>query len=779
MHKSSLTIRQLVEDVFKSGDLKGGNLLIPLYRKAVRLLKKDFEDYPDISYGKDLSYEKTFKSANLDLTSSIDAYFDPENSSVKTPTILMVEITGANLEKFDGVSDFVSWGIARANAAILAIIDDLPKINVKIRWYHRDSMDFVEREEFYKKDELISYLDDLVAQYFEWNDSFASWPLVRDKSIADFDFPLLPYRKGQREMMAQVYRSIRDREHSMIEAPTGIGKTLATLFPAAKALGEGHCEKLFYLTARTTGRQIAIDALNLMQKKGLRLKYVEITSKEKTCFLKSDPKNCEECRYAKNYYDRVKDGLAKAFEYDDLNRERLEEIGEHFELCPFELSLDASLFSDCIICDYNYAFDPQVSLQRYFEEVDGKYVFLIDEAHNLIDRSRNMFSCDLNYRDIDSLHYTIEGLLVEETKALAKLLEQLDVLKNKVAKNYKTKREGLVLHEVPDGLMMAIKKAVRRLGEWIEQGDKPRFRKSVVEVYYRLENFMVLAEDFNEDYTLLCDLFGPDKNFLSINIFCINPSIKLSEAFKRSSASIMFSATLKPFDYFKEVLGFKEDCSKIALPSPFPSKNLRVEIALVNTTYKNREQTALDVVAALENMIKFKTGNYMVFFPSYKYMEAIFELFEQKNSGVNSFMQEPMMSEEERNEFIERFSVFSSSSNMDRITQLGFAVMGGVFSEGIDLVGEKLVGVAIVGVGMPGISIERNEIKNFYSKNQSNKYKGFEYSYTYPGITKVLQSAGRVIRSETDKGIVVLIDERFSKFPYKNLLPPHWDIQNS
>jgi len=644
-----------------------------------------------------------------------------------------------------------------------------------------------------------------------------TWIKQRNASLQKMVFPFAPYRPGQRDMMSHIYVSIRDHKQAMIQAPTGIGKTMGSLFPALKAMGEGHCEKVFFLTARTTGKEIASGAMDILIEQGAKLSYVEITSKEKICFRKDAIKECDGCPWNQDYEQKIRPALKAAAPALRLNRAEVEKAALEHEVCPFELSLDLSLLTDVVICDYNYAFDPRVYLQRFFDEEEGEYVFLVDEAHNLVDRGRSMFSAELSRDTLMEIRRSIKDTCKKEAGLLQRLIgfmktfydehPQTETIEVESVENpegdsnpdsdgdpegdsgattlvqiqkitLQKHDQCLVLDGIPPEISEMASRCWQAAGEWLEDTLNEGLRKEMSDLYYGLDTFLEISRRFGPQYKLIINREESDYQW---QLFCLDPSRSLRKAFRKSVSSIFFSATLSPPKYFQEVLGISEDAVQTGIPSPFPPEHLQVMILPVDTIYRRRAETIHEVLSAIANMCKVP-GNYMVFFPGYKYMNDAYDLFSREYPEVEAFAQEAGMSEEERIDFLDIFrnspapelqipakkekeSSWQSTESAVK-SKLGFAVLGGAFGEGIDLVGDKLIGVAVVGVGMPGICVERDEIKRYYGDN----HLGFRYAYTIPGMVKVLQAAGRVIRSPADKGCVMLIDSRFMRDEYQRLL---------
>jgi DNA excision repair protein ERCC-2 len=614
--------------------------------------------------------------------------------------------------------------------------------------------------------ELASFFQELVSSYLQWAETIVRWGLLRDESIRKLEFPFSSYRPGQREMAVAVYRTIKNGGHLLMQAATGIGKTMAAIFPAVKALAEGFSSKVFYLTARTTGRIAAEKALDELRQKGLKLKSLTITAKDKICFNPDSACNPEECEFAKGHFDRIRGALTDMFRLEAFNRDTVEQVSQSHQVCPFEFSLELSLWSDCIICDYNYAFDPRIFLRRFFIEDSGDYTFLIDEAHNLVDRSREMFSAEIFKQTILDVRHRIRNGLPHIYKSLGKINSWM------VKARKKCDQYGLSRYEKdpPDDLYPLLRNFIRLTERWLSRNIKAPFREELLELFFTVSGFLRVVEQYDQSYATC---FEKIKKDLKLKLFCIDPSTQLKTALHRCRAAVFFSATLTPMEYFKKILGCDENAQRLMLMSPFPVKNLGLFLADdVSTLYRQRENTKQQVAQALCTLIVQKKGNYLIFFPSYEYMMMVFKSFNSECPENEIILQTPNMSESDKEAFLKRFG------RENHRTLVGFAVMGGIFAEGIDLVGERLSGAAVVGVGLPGISLERELIREYFTHTLN---AGFEYAYQYPGLNRVLQAAGRVIRTETDRGIVFLIDQRYGTYRYKSLFPEEWNpvrVQN-
>jgi Rad3-related DNA helicase len=655
--------------------------------------------------------------------------------------------------------DEAHWAQAKCYAWIYALQNGLPEISVQLTYYNIETNTSKCFERACTFAALQEFVSGLLAQYSKWARLTAAWQALRDDSIRALQFPFPRYRKGQRELAVRVYRTIEEGKKLFAQAPTGTGKTISALFPAIKAMGEGKTSKIFYLTAKTITRQAAEEAFEHLRPGGLRIKTLTLTAKDKICFCENRVCRPDYCPYAKGYYDRANDAVYDVIvNCEHITRSVIETYAEKHTVCPFELSLDLSLWADCVICDYNYVFDPGVYLRRFFGDGGGDYVFLVDEAHNLVDRAREMYSAELLKTQFYELKKTFKG----KSRALDKILNTI----NKAFIEFR-KRCG------EDGFFMTPDKQtafIDLIYEFIsicelllKENSDLCDNNDFLQVYFEALSFTLISEFYDERYITLVDAKYGD---VSVRLFCLDPSYLLGEAFKRGSAAVLYSATLTPLPYFREILGGSLDDRLITLESPFDSRQLCLMTAdRISTKYKYREQSVEKIARLLGSFVTGKTGNYIVYFPSYRYLKDVFTRFTEEYPNVHAIQQETSLSEEERERFLESFREDPPD------TYVAFCVLGGLFSEGIDLKGSRLIGAVIVSVGLPQLSTQQSVIQDYFNRKNG---MGFEYAYMYPGMNKVLQAAGRVIRSESDRGAVLLIDERFSQQNYLKLFPGHW-----
>ena len=600
-------------------------------------------------------------------------------------------------------------------------------------------------------------------------------PSVRTESF----FPFGELRPGQDELVNECYRAIRSGKRLFAQAPTGTGKTLSTLYPAVRALGEGYADRIFYLTAKaSTGRE-AYSAARRLFEAGAKLRTAVITARDKCCLCESAKGsgrisaycNPIDCPYARGYYDRADGAIFSLLQSGNgFSRIAIDKAAKEHRVCPYELSLDLSEFCDIIICDYNYAFDPAVYLRRYFTDGAnvGKNVFLIDEAHNLPDRVRNMYSCRISRREFESLYAATGKTEPELDAALEKIIMFLRGLRKLCRDNLIKAPEGergfYMSREKIPAIYEALEAFSRDVDSWRRSRREHRLYGAVSDLSSKAKKYLTISDYYDEKFLTYVELMGGDTG---VQVYCLDPSGVLGERLRRASSAVLFSATLTPLEYFTELCGAKDSVT-LDLPSPFPEENLCVAaVDTISTKSDDRDdRTCRKIATYIAATVSAKAGNYICYFPSYAFMERVLGFFKKKYPNVETVVQTRGMTFKEREHFLDAFK------NDSGILRVGFCVLGGSFSEGVDLPGKRLIGSIVVGAGIPGISNERNILKDYYDVKTDGL--GYDYAYTFPGMNAVLQAAGRVIRKDDDKGIVVLIDDRYGTARYAALFPEQW-----
>ena len=759
-HEVKISVRNLIEYILRSGSIESVALSSSRAVDGTRAHQK-FQKAQDETYESEVSLEHRCNVGGVDFI--VQGRMDGLIATDHDVVIDEIKSTGLALKNLKGDNE-LHWAQCKMYAYIYAYQNDVPNLTCRLTYvqletftpkHYTQAFTFAELEEFYY---------DILEKYAQWAWTLKSFRLRSDASIASLQFPFDGYREGQKQLMNGVYKTIVEGQKLFARAPTGIGKTIATLFPSLKALGLGKTEKIFYLTAKTIGKEVASATMNLLEKEGLVAKRVIITAKDKICFLEETKCNKEDCPYANGHFDRVNWAIEELFaEHDLYTRDVIEGAAYKHKVCPYELSLDLALFCEVIICDYNYVFDPSAKLQRFFIEGGGAYTILIDEAHNLVDRGRSMFSAKLEKEEVLSLKRLVKPLDSSLHKYVSSLNQKLIGYRKECESYDHTRFETEDMpYEIEDDLRAIIYRTEKIFKD---HQDWPHMDE-LLDFFFKAYDYVKKTELYSDKYTTTYEKKGSN---LIINLYCIDPSDNLRQAIFEMKGVIFFSATLIPMSYYMDLLGGKKENYGMLLPSPFEQDKLGLIIdKSISTKYVHREASIAPIGEHIMTIAKEKPGNYLVFFPSYKYMEDVLDYVTYTlniNDHFDLLYQERGLSEEAKEAFIDAFSQERNRS------LVAFSVMGGMFSEGIDLVGERLIGTIIVGVGLPMICYENDLIRQHFDQTNHN---GFDYAYIYPGMNKVLQAAGRVIRSTEDKGVVVLIDERFNQRHYQRLYPGEW-----
>ncbi len=713
-----------------------------------------------------------------------------ENAVTTEITVTVDEIKGT-YQELRKLKEAVPMHLAQAKcyAYIYAKQQNLSVIRVRMTYCNMDTEEIKYFYYDYSFQALNRWFTDVMEQYRRWADFEYEWKQLRQASVKELQFPF-EYREGQKELVTYVYRTIYHKRKLFIEAPTGVGKTISTVFPAIKAVGEGMGGRIFYLTAKTITRTVADDAFELLRRDGLKFKTVIVTAKDKICFMEETECNPEYCPYAKGHYDRINEAIYDLLTHsDNFSREAIESYAKKHQVCPFEMCLDMSLFADGIICDYNYVFDPHVQLKRFFADgVKGNYLFLIDEAHNLVDRGREMYSAVLCKEDFLKLKRTVKGLDSKMEHRLEKCNKEMLALKRE-CENYK-------LEESIDAFVMALQRLYSSMETYLEEHDGQdafhtrEVRKEILEFYFEVAHFLDIYERVDENYVTYSQLQS-DGSFI-LKLFCVNPSLNLRECMMKGRSTILFSATLLPIQYYKELLGAEQGDYEVYAKSVFDPerKALFIGSDVTSKFTRRTEMEYYNIASYIYEIVKNRHGNYMIFFPSHAFLQEVYDVFLKYfylEDYMECIVQEDYMNEKSREEFLQRFvrNERNESCDLSKLIQmeveiepeeekslLGFCVLGGIFSEGIDLKNDSLIGAIIVGTGLPQVCNEREILKNYFEEAGEN---GFDYAYRYPGMNKVLQAAGRVIRTAQDVGIVALLDERFLNRSYQRMFPREWE----
>ncbi len=797
-----ISVRGLVEFVLRSGNIDNRRAASPenamqeggrIHRMIQRRMGADYHAEVLLRYvfaaGKyDIHVEGRADGIIIQPVGELSQVPELSDTSLKAAyrdqvTVTIDEIKGTYRE-LNRIREAQPVHLAQAKcyAYIYGSQNNLRRIRVRLTYCNIDTEEIKYFHYEYELQELEEWFMDVMRQYRKWADFQFEWNLLRQESIKNLAFPF-PYRQGQKDLVTYVYQTIYHKRKLFIEAPTGVGKTISTLFPAVKSMGEGRGQKIFYLTAKTITRTVADDTIELMRKQGLKLKSVILTAKDKICFMEETECNPEYCPYAKGHYDRINDAIYDLLtQSDNFNRAQIEEYARKHQVCPFEMCLDMSLFADAVICDYNYLFDPHVYLKRFFSEgMSQDYIFLIDEAHNLVDRGREMYSAVLMKEDFLALKKVVKEYDGKMYRQLENCNRELLELK-RACEDYEYWND--------DEIAPFVRTLTRLSGTmetYMEEHEDSPVRSDILDFYFEISHFLLINDKLDKNYVIYTQMES-DGGF-SIRLFCVNPSKNLSECMMRGRSSILFSATLLPIQYYKRLLGAQEGDYEVYAKSVFDPRRKGLFIADdVTSKYTRRsEMEYYNIASYIHRIVSRRDGNYMIFFPSHAFLQNVYELYSRyfhDSERVECILQEEYMDEESREAFLRRFDVPESSQNLrieevihieiqeeEERSLLGFCVLGGIFSEGIDLKKDSLIGAVIVGTGLPQVCNEREILKKYFDSQGDN---GFDFAYRFPGMNKVLQAAGRVIRTVEDVGIVALLDERFLTAAYLKMFPREW-----
>jgi len=747
------SVRSLVEFCLLKGDIDNrftGSARAIEGTRAHQKLQEDNSKIYDI-YEKEvkLFFEFNLERIILQVEGRADGIIDDNGR-------IIIEEIKSTYKKFSYIDDSneVHWAQAKVYAYIYAYKHNMNSIYIRLSYVQLETYEVKSFEKKFTLEELKEFMYKVVALYEEFSILIIDEKEKRDESIKKIRFPFDKYRQGQRKLINIIYYTIKEGERLYAQAPTGIGKTISTIFPSIKAIGEKLGERIIYLTPRVINRKVAEDTFNMLRDKGLYFKSITLTAKEKSCCNSEFDCNPEVCKYAKNYYDKVRPVIVEILKNEQhISKEILQDYAQKYTVCPFELSLDVSIYCDGIICDYNYMFDPRVNLSRLIESRGN--IVLIDEAHNLVSRAREMYSACLSKQMIMECKKITKGKLSRLYGILNKINSYFIDLRNECDESGK---DCIYENKVPKHLLKLLGIYIKQSEEILLIGNKFEGYDDILNLYFEISKFNSMIQLYDENYITCIEKESKNVN---LTIYCVNPSQNIKSYLTKFHSVIFFSATLSPIRYYVDILGGDDKSYRMKLPSPFNKDNLKVFVSPINIRYKHRNRTLYDVFNKICNFVKEQHGNYMIFTPSYAYMNLLWEQFNKIELQDYIFIkQELSMNEEEKEEFLKNFK---NNKNM-----IGLCVIGGMFAEGIDLPGDNLIGAIIVGVGYPRIDIYNEIIQEFY------KEEGYDYAYVFPGINKVLQGAGRVIRTETDKGRILLIDDRYVTEKYSILLPKEW-----
>lgn len=744
----TLSVHQLVDFLLRTGDIDNR-----IYNQATMnegtLIHSLYQSKQGKHYLSEFQLLEHFEVEDFEvvLEGRADGIIDKGNTAI----IDEIKSTVVPLEEYYEEQKEWHLGQAKCYALMYAHVKHYDSISIQLTYIHQVDKTRLVKTFDYLTSELEVEIKNLIKDYLEFFNIIYNKKIERNESAKTIEFPYSEFRKGQKELAKYTYAIAQKGGTLFAEAPTGIGKTISTLYPCIKSFAKGQNEKIFYLTAKNSGKEMAFNASNLLIENGLKASAISILAKDKICFCPGKACNPDECPFAKGYYSKIRQILKETILTENiLSSETIIDIAKHNAICPFEFSLDLSLYSDIIVCDYNYFFDPIVYLKRFFDNDASNMLVLVDEAHNLVERGRSMYSASFDSFKFKQIKHSLRHFEHKKFKSaqtrLGKIFQLFDdfPIGNTVIPMLQNKDLSAI-----ENYLLACNDVNKNHHDVVSD--------EFTDFYLDLNKFIKLLQFYDETFSLY--VTKKDNKDCQINLFCINPSEHLRRTFNQVKGKVIFSATLSPTKYYMDMIGGDETMPFLSLQSPFDKNNLKVLVApKISIRYKNRTKTIEEVAGYIKELISYKTGNYFIYVPSYEYLESLTPLL--KSEEFELLVQEKDMSEDEKAEFLSCFVDKPSK------TMLGVAVIGGAFSEGIDLIGERMVGVVVVGVGMPQICFERNLIRDYFDRIEN---KGYEYSYVSPGINKVMQAMGRVIRSETDKGVVLLIDDRYLTEEYRNI----------
>ena len=753
-----ISVRNLVEFLLRSGDLdnrRGGRKDAEAMQAGSRLHRK-LQAGMGSGYRAEVTLKKTVEYGSV--TVSVEGRADGVWQDGGIPAVDEIKGTYGDVSRMVGPVP-VHLAQAKCYAHILAEQNGYEKIRVRMVYACLDTEEVRYFTEDYSAEDLASWFGGLMEMYRKWVVFSVKWQEERTASLRKLVFPYA-YREGQKELAAGVYRSILRRKRLFIQAPTGVGKTLSVLFPALKAMGEGLCGKIFYLTARTITRTVAADALDILRGQEIRVKSLTLTAKEKLCVCEETDCNPDHCPYAKGHFDRINDAVYALWTEgpDACTREAVLDHAARWRVCPFELSLDLSDWMDAVICDYNYVFDPNVYLKRFFGEgAKGEYLFLVDEAHNLVERGRSMYSEALCKEDFLEMKRLIRGKDAALAKALERCNRHLLELKRECADGWQR------LPQV-GAFSLQLVHLVSELERFLEYQEQENLRKTLTDFYFSIRRFLHICDCLDENYEIYTRLAGDGRFWL--HLYCVCPAANLRLCLDRGISTVFFSATLLPVNYYKTLLTGEPEDYAVYARSPFDAGHRLLLIGTdVSSRYTRRGEREYQRMADyVKLLVSGKKGNYLIFFPSYRMLDEVCERC--RDADFLCVRQDASMDEQEREDFLKLFEEEREES------LAAFCVMGGIFSEGIDLPADRLIGAMVVGTGLPQVCLEREILKEYFAKKGLD---GFAYAYQYPGMNKVQQAAGRVIRTDEDRGVILLLDDRFREPAYKKLFPREWE----
>ena len=655
------------------------------------------------------------------------------------------------------------WAQALVYGHLLCQARALERLNVALVYFDIGSRKETVLTQSYEACALRSLFEHQCERFLGWAMRESEHREARNAALDRLRFPYGEFRSGQRELAVAVYRAARDAGALMAQAPTGIGKTLATIFPALKACGQGHVERVFFLTAKTPGRALALDAIDSLHRHAdaLPLRTLELVARDKAC--EHPDKSChgESCPLARGFYDRLGDAREAALASHRLDRETVRQAALAHDVCPYYLAQELARWCDVVVGDYNYYYDSSALLYALARINQWPVAVLVDEAHNLLERARKMYTASIEQSAFKAAGKTAPDVLKEPLKRLQREWNALNRTQTNAYQAYA---------EVPARVLSSAQNLIGAVTDHL--ADAPlSIDDSLLRVFFDAMHFVSLSEQFGTHSVFdvrLSAKAAADRGKVS-SALCVRnvvPAHFLAPRHALARATVLFSGTLAPEHFYRDMLGLPEEAAFMSVDGPFRPQQLHVHIAAhVSTRWRDRERSLIPIADLMARQYAEQPGNYLGFLSSFDYLQRVATLMQQRHPDVPIWTQAPGMDEAARDAFLARFRSAGSG--------IGLAVLGGAFSEGVDLVGEQLIGAFVATLGLPQV----NEVNEEMRRTMDARFgSGYDYVYLYPGLQKVVQAAGRVIRTETDVGVLHLIDDRFRRAEVRRLLPTWWAL---
>jgi DNA excision repair protein ERCC-2 len=661
------------------------------------------------------------------------------------------------------------WAQALVYGHLLCRARGLAELTVALVYFDIGSQKETLLTQTHSARELEMFFVEQCERFLDWAVREEAHREARNAALAALQFPHGQFRSGQRELAVAVYRAARDGKPLMAQAPTGIGKTLATLFPLLKACASDQIDRVFFLTAKTPGRALVLDAIGTLHRSAaasssgaLPLRTLELVARDKACEHPDKACNGESCPLARGFYDRLDAARDTALAGPHLDRAAVREAALAHEVCPYYLAQELARWADVVIGDYNYYFDSSAMLYALTQINQWRVGVLVDEAHNLLERARRMYTASLDQAALRLARKTAPAIL---RKPLERLQREWNAVKRAQTDTYQ------VYAEVPGKLLYAAQNLIGAVTDQLAEAPLSIDATSL-RFFFDAMHFVALAEQFGEhsifDVTLSSDRYAPrDKTSATLCVRNVIPAPFLAPRYATARTTVMFSGTLNPHHFYRDTLGLPQQTQWLDVEGPFRAEQLQVRVAgNVSTRWRDRERSLVPIVDLIAKQYAAQPGNYLGFLSSFDYLQRVVELMRERHPGLPVWTQEPGMDEAARDAFLARFRTVNQG--------VGFAVLGGAFSEGIDLVGQQLIGAFIATLGLP----QMNDINEQMRRTMDARFgNGYDYTYLFPGLQKVVQAAGRVIRTEQDRGVVHLIDDRYRRPEVRRLLPRWWRVQ--